>query len=95
MHTYKDYLMQAECPALGAYHSAIFTLGQAVLGADDRVDCDALVRLLKADEMLKGVPGRRLVQADARELRDHIVRKLVEEVSLFGFPDCARQKLWT
>ena len=82
VHTWRDYLTQPGCSARGNWHRAICTLSERIV-SEDVVDSDTIVDLLVTDGKLKGVPGRRLEQADAMELREHIISKLAEEVSLW------------
>ena len=96
MHTYQEYLTQPGCSALGPWHTSIHTLAQAILRPERSVDCRALINRLEDDGKLQKVrESRDLEQADAGEIRDHIIGKLAEEVSLSGFADCAPQQLWT
>ncbi len=94
MHCYKDYLTQPGCPARGPWHAAICTLGRSIF-TQGVVDSGALIDLMVGDKKisLKGVPGRGLEQADAMEMRDALVGKLVEEVSPSGLAGCARARL--
>ena len=96
VHTYAEYLTQPGCSALGPWHTVIHTLAQAILRPEHSVDNEALISMLLTDKRLHKVTGSNsLQQADAGEIRDHIISKLAEEVSLSGFADCARQQLWT
>ena len=103
LYSHEDYLRQLGCSARGRWHTAICTLRQNILRAPGVVDSDALVQLLldvkEGKSPLRRDPNsnRKLEQADAMELRDHIMSKLVKEVSLWvcwlcpGTVSCACQ----